>query len=1125
MLCSVCKHENDAEDRYCAECGSPLTAKCGSCGADLKPDAKFCTKCGTTASPVEETGSKEPGAARVVADYTPKHLADKILQSRSALEGERKQVTVLFADVKGSMDLAGRLDPERWHDVLDGFFGILSHGVHRLEGTVNQYTGDGIMALFGAPIAHEDHARRACYAAIQMRDELKEYADKLRIELGIDFGVRIGINSGEVVVGKIGDDLRMDYTAQGHVVGLAQRIEQLAAPGRIYLSQHTAHLVEGFFRLNNLGTSSIAGASEPIAIHELEEASNLTTRLDVARARGLTRFVGRSNEMGTLQGALEHARQGHGQVVGVVGDPGVGKSRLCLEFTECCKREGLAVFTAHCPAHGKNIPFIPVLELFRDLFGVDASDEAVRARQKIAGALLLFDPKLHNILPVLFDFMGVHDPSRPAPPIEPDTRQKQLFALMRQVYRAQSEPGKPAVVLVDDLHWVDPGSDQFIAQLAEATEGSHSMLLLNFRPEYTAAWSQKSHYQQLPLVPLGASETRELVDSLLGTDASIAELASRIVSWTSGNPFFTEEVIQTLIELGHLQGLSGSYRLLTDVEQLEVPANVQALLEARVDRLPDEAKRLLQTAAVIGKNFAINVLQAISDLPETETMGCIDRLKDGDFLHQTSLYPIGEYAFKHPLTHEVAYHSQLLSRQKLMHAAVARALEAMEQGNLDEHAALIAHHWESAGEALDAARWHRRAAEWTGTTDAAGSSRHWDRVRTLIKTVPQSVEIERMGIEACRGLLNLGWRLGKSSEFDEIFDEGRKLAKRSGDRRSEAILHNLYGNVLGTGGDIKTYQEFATEASRIADDLGDLGARRGLDAELATVNWWAGDFAASLSLVSYWLDEETEPDAGDDLLGVSVQMQLHWVHSQISTEMGRFDEARQSIALSDAAGKAHGTPEMDCWSDVWRSPIEFRAGSKREALATALQAVEQATSIGTPLLVTWANIFAGMAHVAIGEWDKAVAFEQEALSVSENGRVAFGYAVWAHSWMAEALLGLGDIVGARQSVDQALSMARQSGSRLFLMDALLAYSRVRIREGAEDLEIDRVINEVSSLVDQSGGRCRVGIIAELRAELAKSRGDNSSSADHLHEAYRLHVEMGAEGHAARVAKILNLDPS
>ncbi len=749
MNCPSCEHENRAAAKFCEECATPLRRSCASCGTELRPGAKFCDEC---AAPV---GAGE--AERAPRDYTPKHLADKILQSKSALEGERKQVTVMFADVKGSMELAAEVDPERWHTILERFFKILSDGVHRFEGTVNQYTGDGIMALFGAPIGHEDHAQRACYAALALRDDLRAYSDELRLAEGLDFAVRVGINSGEVVVGKIGDDLRMDYTAQGHTVGLAARMETLAPAHGICVSEATAHLVTGYVSLRDLGTSTIQGVADPVTVYELEGMGDLQTRFDVSRARGLARFVGRDDDMTVLDRALEQTKAGNGQVVGVVAQAGTGKSRLCFEFAERCRAQGLTVLQASGVAHGKNVPFLPILQLLRQYFGITERDGERMAREKIAGRLLLMGEEYREFLPLMFDFMSVPDRDQPAPDMSPDARQRQLFGLVRRVIETG---GGASINLIEDLHWIDDGSEAWIEQMVEAVTGTQSLLLVNFRPEYHASWMKKSWYRQLPLLPLGADAIRELLDDLLGADASISGLAEAIHERTGGNPFFTEEIVQTLIESGSLVGTRGQYKLVTPVEHLEVPGTVQSVLAARIDRLGEREKQVLQSAAVIGKEFSEPVLTRVAQMPEDELAGALRALKDAEFIYEQSLYPVTEYAFKHPLTQEVAVGSQLSERKKRTHAAVARAIEAVNSDRLDEDAALLAHHYEAAGELLEAVNWNRRAAEWLLQTDPAEARRHWLRVRDLAQELPASDEVARQELWACDLLLSNSWRVG-----------------------------------------------------------------------------------------------------------------------------------------------------------------------------------------------------------------------------------------------------------------------------------------------------------------------------------------------------------------------------
>ena len=380
MRCPSCQRDNRAERRFCAECGAALAALCAACGVSNEPGEKFCGGCGAALKAGVATAS-----TRSPATATPKHLAAKILTSRSALEGERKQVTVLFADVKGSMELAEQLDPEVWSAIMQRFFAILVEGVERFEGFVDKFTGDGIMALFGAPIAHEDLAQRACYAALHLSDTLREYARELRRTRELDFSTRMGINSGDVVVGKIGDDLRMDYTAQGQTVGLAARMEALAEPGKAYLTGHTAERVKGYFELEDLGAFNVKGVSEPVPVFELRGLGSLRSRFDVSRARGLTRFVGRDSDMQVLESAFESAKQGKGRAIGIVANAGVGKSRLCFEFTERCRAAGVTVLQGSGVPHGKNIPLLPVLEIFRAYFGIDEYGEPLQAREKVAG--------------------------------------------------------------------------------------------------------------------------------------------------------------------------------------------------------------------------------------------------------------------------------------------------------------------------------------------------------------------------------------------------------------------------------------------------------------------------------------------------------------------------------------------------------------------------------------------------------------------------------------------------------------------------------------------------------------------------------------------------------------------
>ncbi|MGH8455075.1 MAG: ATP-binding protein, partial [Nevskiales bacterium] len=708
MNCPVCGHANRDQAHFCETCASPLRLTCRSCSAELRPQARFCDQCGTAVEAAPALSRARP--PRATRDYTPRHLAEKILTSRSAIEGERKRVTVLFADMKGSQELAEQVDPEEWHGILDRFFGILTSGIHRFEGTVNQYTGDGVMALFGAPIAHEDHALRACHAALAVMTELRRFGDDLRLAHGLNLSMRIGLNSGEVVVGKIGDDLRMDYTAQGHTVGLAARMEQIAEPGRIYLTRYTATQVEGYFRLRDLGEMNIKGAREPLHVYELEGVGALQTRLDVSRSRGLSRFIGRERESALLNEALALAREGKGQVAGVIGNAGIGKSRLCYEFTERCRAQGIAVHRATGVTYGSALPFFPILTLMRSYFGVADNDPPAEVRRKAAGTLLMLDAGLKDALPLVFDFMGVAEArAGHATDLPPDLQQQRLLEILGLL--CKSEADRPTVIVVEDLHWVDPASETFLARMVELTPDSSTLLLFNYRPEFLADWLTGHVDSEIALSALSAAELTQLTAELLGRGEGMAELGARVRERAGGNPFFVEEAVHALVASGHLAGSAGAYRLVKPVEALAIPDTVQAIIAARIDRLEDREKRVLQHAAVVGREFGSAMLDKVLDMPAEALAESLAQLEELGFVNQGAALTTGQYSFCHPLTQEVAYRSQLGEHRARIHAALAADLESGIDPSQppDERSVLLAHHWESANQPEKAVLWNIRA--------------------------------------------------------------------------------------------------------------------------------------------------------------------------------------------------------------------------------------------------------------------------------------------------------------------------------------------------------------------------------------------------------------------------------
>jgi class 3 adenylate cyclase/tetratricopeptide (TPR) repeat protein len=1105
--CAACQADNPARARFCLECGTPLAARCAGCGTELPPAAKFCLECGAKvgAAPV-------PAAVAPVRPTSP--LAVKIRQAKPSIEGERKQVTVLFADVKGSMDLAEQLDPEAWSRIMQRFFTILADGVERFEGFVDKFTGDGIMALFGAPIAHEDHAQRACYAALHLRDRLRQYADELRIDPGVNFSFRLGLNSGEVIVGRIGDDLRMDYTAQGHTVGLAQRMEQLAPPDGIALSQHTQKPIEGFFALRGLGPVAVKGAREAVSVFVLEGVGSHRTRLDTSRARGLSRFVGRGGEMDALDAALARALEGTGRVAAVVGEAGVGKSRLCAEFVERCRGRGLTVYEAHCPAHGKTIPYLPLLELLRNLFGITEQDGPREARQKIAGELALLDDAFADDRALVLDFLGVGDPKAPALQVEPAVRQRRLFTFLRRLIQLRTE-AEPLVLLIDDLHWIDPGSDLFVAQIVEAVSATRTLLLVNFRPEYQADWTRKSWVLQLPMAPLGADALAELVRDWVGSGPSVAGLPALVGARSGGNPFFAEEIVLSLLDTGRLVGRRGAYELVTAIDAVEVPATVQALLAARIDRLGEREKQLLYTAAVIGKEFPRPLLEAVLGISANDVDAALAALRAAELVHERAIYPVAEYAFKHPLTHEVALGAQLTTARRARHKAVAEAIATADPERLDEHAGLLAHHWTEAGDALRASAWHVQAARWVRATDLAASGRHWTEARRLLVPLPDLPERTRLLLGVYPELLSTLDRLGTApAESEAVYAEAIDLTRRSGDRRTEGLVEAAYAHLRSGLVDFSGVIEHARRAATLADAEGDRPVQLLARHALGRALMWKARLHDALAV----FDEAAEIGGSDaaveiEVLGWRPYVECFSLRAMVYNWLGRFREGLPFVErLSELLrGPAAHADISSCAGDrIWTCWVLGDAARARQFSGEALRVAER---FGADHHIVYALLACGMASCLARRWEEADGFFQRARQrIAATGAGAEWGAVIDGNW-AISRAELGDRERALALALRAVEQAHADALPLVIAINGLHRARVLRTIGGPQRqdELEGQIVEAFDVLQRADMKAWLPLLLLERAGLARLRGDAEGMARDLAEVRRLFAETGVTG--------------
>jgi len=997
-------------------------------------------------------------------------------------DGERKQVTVLFADVKGSMDLAERHDPEEWRRIMQGFFSILADEVRRFEGTVDKFTGDGIMAVFGAPVAHEDHARRACYAALRMLDDIAEYAAELRRKHGLNFSARIGVNSGEVIAGAIGED-EGGYTAVGHTVGLAQRMEALAEPGKAYLTEAAAELAHGFLELEDLGEFEIKGASRPVRVFELVGVGAARSRLDLSRERGFTRFVGRSEEMATLEAGLERAKTGEGAVVGIVAEPGVGKSRLCHEFAERVRSSGIEVFEAQAQSHGREIPFMPVLQMLRSYFGIADADAERIVREKIAGRALLLDPEFAEELPVLFDFLGVPDPEHPAPRLSAEARQRALRSVVCRLVRAPNRR-EPIVIVIEDLHWMDEGSAAMLGDLFGAVEGTQTLVVVNFRPEYTPAWTGPPDYRQISLAPLGHGHTGELLRDLAGEDPSLDGLADLIHERTAGNPFFVEEIVRALAEAGNLEGERGGYRLTRPVEDTGVPASVQTVLAARIDRLRPESKLLLQEASVAGKEVRERALRLTAGLTQEEMDPLLCELTEAGFLYEAEMYPERVFAFRHPLTREVAYGSQLAEQRAATHTATAQALIELNPDRHDELAALIASHMESGEEALEAARWSARAAYWAGSSRPGDALRLWRRVMELVERLEEDEETTALAVMSRLLQLDFAWRLGMDSEEEErLAAEAEEIATRTGDLRSLALLKMATEARPGMIHEAEAWLAAAKETNRLADESGDLHLRVALRGGSAYAYLCAGDFVG----FEAELDKVLEMTGGDRTIGAGIVIAspIAWAtmgKGLARRERGHTDEAEGLFNAALRIATEDGDPETASWTRSNLALMMAMRGETEAAVALGRRNCELTERLGDVFSRSLALANLGGSHLAAGEYAEALEALEEAEQVYRGAMDNGGeMEAWRSALRAEALIGVGRAEEAVELAQWASEIARERGMLWSLPLALNVLGLARAAAGHKGAE--RALDEAAEVARRTGAQVSLEGIEAAREQI------------------------------------------
>jgi class 3 adenylate cyclase/tetratricopeptide (TPR) repeat protein len=987
MRCHSCQHENPRGANFCGECGARLATS------------------GPRASPPQ----LDPFG----------HLTGTIRASRSTLEGERKQITVLFADVKSSMELIAGRDPEEAQKLLDPVMERMMESVQRYEGTTCSVRGDGIMALFGAPFAHEDHGIRACYAALRMQEAVKRYAQEIQRTHGVPIQIRVGLNSGEALVCGIGNDVRRDYTAVGPTVHLAARMEQAAMPGSILITSSTLRLAEGYVQVKALGKLHVKGLSEPIEAHEVTGAQAVRTRLQAAATWDLTRFVGRAAEIDQLGAAWQRAAAGQGQIVAVVGEPGVGKSRLIYEFVRSRSHETWLIIESGSVRHGQTIAHLPVIELLKSYFKVHDRDDHRAIREKVTTKLLALDESLKTCIPAVLALLDTPSHDSEWEKLEPQLRREKTHDAVKRLLLRTSQV-QPLLVVFEDLHGIDSETEAILNYLVESLPLARMLLLVSYRPEYRHNWHSKPCYTQVRIGPLERDGVENLLNALLGYDVTLLPLKRLLAERTAGNPFFLEESVRSFVETKALVGEPGAYRFAGSLTAIQVPSTVQPVIAERVDRLSPVHKQLLQAAAVIGTSVPSSLLRAIVELPDETLRQGLAQLQSAEYLHGTGLFPEPEYAFKHALTHEVAYGSLLRERRRMLHARIMEATERLYWDRIAEHVEQLSHH------ALNGEVWDKAVAySYQAGAKAAAKSAHREAVARLtgalaaIERLPQSGAVREQAFDLRFSLRTSLSALGDFQRSFELLHEAEAIARTLNDQTRLARVFTFKALYFWSIGQQDRAIEASEQAWAVAQPVGEAPAQVLAKLFAGRARHARGDYAQAIELLN-WVISATDSDRANflgmaNLPSVSARTWLSWSlaeRGEFGLALARGDEG---VYIAEAVD--HLVSRIYAYMAL--GIVHLRKGNFDLAIQTLERAYQMSERADLRMARTTVAGYLGGAYTLSNQAARAIEILNEAVAAATGMELMVDQAIrLVH--LGEAYLQIGEVEQATRVADLAL---------------------------------------------------------------------------------------------------------
>ena len=1119
MKCPKCQAENREGARFCNECGSKFELTCPDCGTTNRPGAKFCDECGHKLSLPSEPSPKDLSFDEKldkIQRYLPKGLTEKILAQKGKIEGERKQVTVMFCDMEGFTRLTERLGPEEAYSIMDQVYEILIHKVHDYEGTVNEMTGDGIMALFGAPIALEDAPQRAIRSAYSIHREMARFSDKIKQEKEgiLTLKMRIGVHTGPVVVGTLGNDLRVEFKAVGDTVNLASRMEGLAEPGATYVTEETFGLTEGLFRFEALGEKEVKGKEEPVKIYRVIAPSTLRTRFDVSTERGLTPFVGRERELELLLDGFKRAKQGRGQAFSVVAEAGVGKSRLLYEFRKAVANEDVTFLEGKCLSYSRGVAYHPVIDVLKSNFDVQEEDGDFEIVEKVKRGLKVLDVDEDLSAPYLLELLSVKDSGIDKIPMSPEARKDRITETVKRITLKGSEV-RPLVIAIEDLHWIDKSSEEYLKNLMDNISGARVFLIFTYRPQLVHTWGGRSYHSQINLNRLSNRESLAMASHLLGTDEIDRDLEEFILEKTEGNPFFVEEFIKSLNELKAIEEKDGKYYLAKDIRDVTIPSTIQDVIMARVDALPDDAKEVLQTGSVIEREFSYELIKQVTGLSEKELLTHLSVLKDSELLYERGIYPYTIYIFKHALTREILYDSVLTKRKKNLHAKIGNAVEDLYQENISEYYGVLAEHFILAENYEKGAQYSKLACKKAEITASLndGIAYAKKRVQSLDRlSKTDAVDKELIDASVTLGLYNL--QMGYYFEAKKAVESIIELASTSNYKRRISQIYDILGAYTFTiEEDFPKALTYLREAHKLSQELKD---------------------KMSLSFSSFWLaralahncEFEEASDLFGNALDISVAANNHWIISIMKAHMVVYvhyfqgnaalghETSEEALPVAQQSGDAYSMGV----SNTCRGYSSYCMGFLNQAEQYLLKGSEYCDQANQFFWCALTNWCLGNTYFDGGKYRRSQDCYNNTISYLENGGFLPSL-IYAN----RIALARARVLDNEKVANLDLLYGYVKNNKLIYFDGVMSRYLSEILLNIDDQHVDEAKDWIKKAIQtdkRNGMMFHLGRDYASYAELLKRKGDQSKARENLGKAIEILKKCSADGWVEKYEKEL-----